>query len=164
MIHERNNFKMGTVEMLVLSLLSQKDLYGYEISLLLKDLSEGSYVVPEGSLYPVLYKLEDKKLITSHAIQTGKRRVRKYYHIETTGLERIKNNNNCEAKRTGTALQSGMCRLFFCYLHPNALGPIHFSPHQRLPQRSARTPALLRRPAALPPPRLPSRRWYRYRR
>ena len=42
MIHERNNFKMGTVEMLVLSLLSQKDLYGYEISLLLKDLSEGS--------------------------------------------------------------------------------------------------------------------------
>ena len=71
MIHERNNFKMGTVEMLVLSLLSQKDLYGYEISLLLKDLSEGSYVVPEGSLYPVLYKLEDKKLITSHAIQTG---------------------------------------------------------------------------------------------
>ena len=64
MIHERNNFKMGTVEMLVLSLLSQKDLYGYEISLLLKDLSEGSYVVPEGSLYPVLYKLEDKKLIT----------------------------------------------------------------------------------------------------
>lgn len=89
MIHERNNFKMGTVEMLVLSLLSQKDLYGYEISLLLKDLSEGSYVVPEGSLYPVLYKLEDKKLITSHAIQTGKRRVRKYYHIEATGLERL---------------------------------------------------------------------------
>ena len=89
MIHERNNFKMGTVEMLVLSLLSQKDLYGYEISLLLKDLSEGSYVVPEGSLYPVLYKLEDKKLTTSHAIQTGKRRVRKYYHIETTGLERL---------------------------------------------------------------------------
>ena len=89
MIHERNNFKMGTVEMLVLSLLSQKDLYGYEISLLLKDLSEGLYVVPEGSLYPVLYKLEDKKLITSHAIQTGKRRVRKYYHIEATGLERL---------------------------------------------------------------------------
>lgn len=45
--------------------------------------------MPEGSLYPVLYKLEDKKLITSHAIQTGKRRVRKYYHIETTGLERL---------------------------------------------------------------------------
>ena len=45
--------------------------------------------MPEGSLYPVLYKLEDKKLITSHAIQTGKRRVRKYYHIEATGLERL---------------------------------------------------------------------------
>ena len=47
MIQERNNFKMGTVEMLLLSLLSQKDLYGYEISLLLKDLSSGAFVVPE---------------------------------------------------------------------------------------------------------------------
>ena len=46
MIQERNNFKMGTVEMLLLSLLSQKDLYGYEISLLLKDLSSGAFVVP----------------------------------------------------------------------------------------------------------------------
>ena len=65
MIHERNNFKMGTVEMLVLSLLSQKDLYGYEISLLLKDLSEGSYVVPEGSLYPVCLFAGERK--TGHA-------------------------------------------------------------------------------------------------
>ena len=88
MIQERNNFKMGTVEMLLLSLLSQKDLYGYEISLLLKDLSSGAFVVPEGSLYPTLYKLEDKKHITSNAVKTG--RVRKYYHIEDAGKERLK--------------------------------------------------------------------------
>lgn len=90
MIQERNNFKMGTVEMLLLSLLSQKDLYGYEISLLLKDLSSGAFVVPEGSLYPTLYKLEDKKYITSNAVKIGKRRVRKYYHIEDAGKERLK--------------------------------------------------------------------------
>lgn len=90
MIQERNNFKMGTEEMLLLSLLSQKDLYGYEISLLLKDLSSGAFVVPEGSLYPTLYKLEDKKYITSNAVKTGKRRVRKYYHIEDAGKERLK--------------------------------------------------------------------------
>ena len=86
MIQERNNFKMGTVEMLLLSLLSQKDLYGYEISLLLKDLSSGAFVVQEGSLY----KLEDIKHITSNAVKTGKRRVRKYYHIEDAGKERLK--------------------------------------------------------------------------
>lgn len=90
MIQERNNFKMGTVEMLLLSLLSQKDLYGYEISLLLKDLSSGAFVIPEGSLYPTLYKLEDKKYITSNAVKAGKRRVRKYYHIEDAGKERLK--------------------------------------------------------------------------
>lgn len=85
----RNSFKMGTLEMLILSLLNLKDLYGYEISLLLKKLSSGNYSVPEGSLYPVLYKLEDKNFITSHAVQTGKRRVRKYYHIEPEGKERL---------------------------------------------------------------------------
>ncbi len=86
---ERNNFKMGTVEMLVLSLLSQKDLYGYEISLLLKDLSDGAFTVPEGSLYPVLYKLEDKQYITARSIKVGKRKIRKYYHIEDTGRDRL---------------------------------------------------------------------------
>ena len=86
---ERNNFKMGTVEMLVLSLLSQKDLYGYEISLLLKDLSGGAFTVPEGSLYPVLYKLEDKQYITTHSVKAGKRKIRKYYHIEDTGRARL---------------------------------------------------------------------------
>ena len=45
--------------------------------------------MPEGSLYPVLYKLEDKKLITSHAIQTGKRRVRKYYRVIADSIESI---------------------------------------------------------------------------
>ncbi len=75
--------------MLVLSLLSQKDLYGYEISLLLKDLSGGAFTVPEGSLYPVLYKLEDKQYITTHSIKAGKRKIRKYYHIEDTGRARL---------------------------------------------------------------------------
>lgn len=85
----KNNFKMGTLEMLILSLLKHKDLYGYEISLLLKELSSGCYSVPEGSLYPVLYKLEDKKYITSHAVKSGKRRVRKYYRIESDGEKRL---------------------------------------------------------------------------
>ena len=85
----KNNFKMGTLEMLILSLLNHKDLYGYEISLLLKELSGDCYFVPEGSLYPVLYKLEDKKFITSKAVKAGKRRVRKYYHIETDGKKRL---------------------------------------------------------------------------
>lgn len=91
MAAERNSFKMGTVEMLVLSLLSQKDLYGYEISMLLRDISEGRFVVPEGSLYPVLYKLEDNHHITVRELRTGKRRVRKYYHIEKEGHARLAN-------------------------------------------------------------------------
>lgn len=85
----KNSFKMGTLEMLVLSLLKHKDLYGYEISQLLKELSDGSYTVPEGSLYPVLYKLEDRNFITFYTVKAGKRRVRKVYHIEPDGEKRL---------------------------------------------------------------------------
>jgi len=45
--------------------------------------------VREGSLYPVLYKLEDNHYITSKEVRTGKRRIRKYYHIEDKGKIRL---------------------------------------------------------------------------
>lgn len=86
---ERNSFKMGTVEMLILSLLSKKDLYGYEIASLLKEWSSGSFEVPEGTLYPVLYKLEDRGHIASNEVRIGKRRIRKYYQIKSDGEKRL---------------------------------------------------------------------------
>ena len=64
MARDRSSFKMGTVEMLILFLLNQKDLYGYEITTLLRELSNGDYVLAEGSLYPILYRLLDKRLIS----------------------------------------------------------------------------------------------------
>jgi len=91
MATERNSLKMGTVEMLILSLLSKKDLYGYEIATLLKETSRGSYEVPEGTLYPVLYKLEDRGHINSREVRIGKRRVRKYYQINSDGRIRLQN-------------------------------------------------------------------------
>ncbi len=51
------NFIRGSVELLVLYLLSQKDYYGYELSQLMDSLSDGVIKIPIGSLYPALYKL-----------------------------------------------------------------------------------------------------------
>jgi len=89
MARSRSSFKMGTVEMLILFLLNQKDLYGYELTILLKDLSEGDYVLAEGSLYPILYRLLEKGHITDREEPVGKRRIRVYYHIEDSGKERL---------------------------------------------------------------------------
>ena len=89
MARGRSSFKMGTVELIVLFLLSKKDLYGYEISLLIKELSGGNLVVQESTLYPTLYKLIEKKYISDREVPIGKRRLRVYYHIEDAGRQRL---------------------------------------------------------------------------
>lgn len=89
MARSRSSFKMGTVEMLILFLLNQKDLYGYELSTLLKELSEGDYSLAEGSLYPILYRLLEKGHISDREEAVGRRRIRVYYHIEDSGKSRL---------------------------------------------------------------------------
>ena len=78
----RDNFKKGSIEMLALKILSEKDCYGYELCQLMKERSGGVIAVPEGSLYPALYKLTDKDYISSYEKQVGVRRKRTYYHME----------------------------------------------------------------------------------
>lgn len=89
MARSRSSFKMGTVEMLILFLLEKQDLYGYEIALLIRELSEGNLVIAESTLYPTFYKLLDKKYISDREVPVGKRRIRVYYHLEEAGRERL---------------------------------------------------------------------------
>lgn len=83
----KDNFKKGSVEMLLLKFLSEQDLYGYEMTQLIIERGGGYITVPEGSLYPTLYKLEDKGYISSYQKLVGKRLKRIYYHIEDSGRE-----------------------------------------------------------------------------
>ena len=55
---------MGTVELIILFLLSKDDLYGYQLSTLIGKLSGGNFDVNESTLYPTLYKLLDSGLIS----------------------------------------------------------------------------------------------------
>lgn len=80
------NFKKSTLELLVLNLLNTADLYGYELIQLIHTKSDGYFSVPEGALYPVLYKLEEKKYVSSRRELVGKR-LRTYYHMETSGRD-----------------------------------------------------------------------------
>ena len=81
------NFIRGSVELLVLYLLSQKDYYGYELSQLMDSLSDGVIKIPIGSLYPALYKLIEYGFISDHKEQVGKRMTRVYYHLEQPGFQ-----------------------------------------------------------------------------
>ena len=81
----QDNFKRGTAEMLILHLLMQEDFYGYQITQAFAEKSDGVYTILEGSLYPVLYRLSDAGYISEYTKLVGKRRTRKYYHIEEAG-------------------------------------------------------------------------------
>lgn len=85
----KSNFRRGSVELLVLHLLSKHDCYGYELTQIMKNQTDGVIDIPVGSLYPALYKLIDNGYISDYKKQVGKRLIRVYYHIESAGKERL---------------------------------------------------------------------------
>ena len=61
---EGESFKTGSIEMLLLYLLTEDDYYGYQLSQMVKKRSNGILQVPEGSMYPTLYRLAEKGYVT----------------------------------------------------------------------------------------------------
>ena len=60
-------------------------MYGYEIIQTLTKRSNGNFFIPEGSLYPSLYKMIDNGYISGNEVQVGKASTRIYYHLEEAG-------------------------------------------------------------------------------
>lgn len=74
----------GSMAMMILRLLSEKDMYGYEMIDTLRQRSQNVFELKAGTLYPLLHNLEEKHFLTSYEQEVlGK--VRKYYHITREG-------------------------------------------------------------------------------
>ena len=82
--------KKGVLEILVLKLLSQKKMYGYQLIIEMKQLSHEMFTLREGTLYPILCRLEDDGLVVSQWSEPqGKEISRKYYLITDAGQEAL---------------------------------------------------------------------------
>lgn len=81
-----SNYKKATIEMLLLKLLSEQDMYGYQLSQELKRRSSLHYTILEGSMYPILYRLTDMRYISFYEKKIGVRQTRVYYHLEDSGI------------------------------------------------------------------------------
>jgi PadR family transcriptional regulator PadR len=75
----------GSTVILLLSLLDNKPMYGYEMIKELQKKSNGVFEFKEGTLYPILHSLEDNNLIESYWDDTEGARKRKYYRITEAG-------------------------------------------------------------------------------
>ncbi len=83
--------KKGIIEILILKLLSFESMYGYQLIQELDSRSRGVFKMKEGTLYPILYRLEDNRLIESYwENDPDKRSVpRKYYKVTSSGLDEL---------------------------------------------------------------------------
>lgn len=76
-------YKKGVLELCVLSLLTQRDCYGYEIS----DSLSKRIDIADGTVYPILRKLKSDGLLTTYLQEESGGPPRKYYSITKLGRE-----------------------------------------------------------------------------
>ena len=79
----------GSTNMLVLSLLENENMYGYQMIKKLSERSQNVFELKEGTLYPILHSLEEKNYITSYWDNTGAKK-RKYYSITKEGKKHLR--------------------------------------------------------------------------
>ncbi len=78
-------WKKGSAELLVLSLLESEPRHGYDISRLIEIRSGGALRFHVTSLYPLLYKLEKQGWITGQWVEKAEQRRRRYYRLTEEG-------------------------------------------------------------------------------
>ena len=84
-------FKKGSLEMVLLCLIAKKETYGYEI---ISDLNKAGGEIfgyaKEGTIYPILYRLQDAKLIQCRLVPSqANGRPKKYYSLTEKGRETL---------------------------------------------------------------------------
>lgn len=85
----KNSLMTGITDLLVLAILFREDNYVYAITKLIEESSKGLLSISQNTVYTVVYKLEEEKLISEYSKLVGKKRTRVYYHIEQKGIDHL---------------------------------------------------------------------------
>jgi PadR family transcriptional regulator, regulatory protein PadR len=97
----------GTLDMLILKAVSLKPLHGYGVLQRIKQISGDALDIPQGSLYPALYRLEHQGLIASEWGQSDNNRRAKYYTATAAGRRRLR-EEAAGWNRLATAIASAL--------------------------------------------------------
>jgi len=99
----------GTLDMLILKAVSLAPLHGYGVLLRIRQISGNALDIPQGSLYPALYRLEHQGLIAAEWGQSDNNRRAKFYTLTTAGRKRLREETagwNRLASAIGSALNT----------------------------------------------------------
>lgn len=86
----QDQIRKGSTEILILSLLAEEPMYGYQIGRELQQRSEGYFEMKEGLLYPTLHRMAQEGLLSSEWRESGTARRRKYYAITEKGRQALR--------------------------------------------------------------------------
>jgi transcriptional regulator len=86
----KSDLPQGTLDMLVLHVLAGGALHGYAIAQRIRQASRDVVKVPQGTLYPALHRLENRKLLAAEWKQSETGRNAKYYRLTQKGRGQLK--------------------------------------------------------------------------
>jgi len=84
------DLRKGSVEILLLTLLEEEPMYGYQLAKELRRRSRGYFEFKEGTLYPALHRMEERGWLASRWQVVEEGPSRKYYHLTASGREELK--------------------------------------------------------------------------
>jgi transcriptional regulator len=103
MMGKQVDILQGTLDMLILKAVSLGPLHGYGILLRIQQVSKDALQIPQGSLYPALYRLEHRGWIAAEWGESENKRKAKYYRLTATGRKQLKSERQ-EWKRLAVAI------------------------------------------------------------
>jgi len=86
---EKLDIPQGTLDLMILTILSREPMHGYGISQRLATLSRGQFQVNPGSLFPSLYRLEQDAKLKAEWRATENNRRAKYYRLTAAGRRQL---------------------------------------------------------------------------
>ena len=79
----------GTLDLLILKALAVGPMHGWGISSRIQQMSQDTFRIGQGSLYPALHRFENRGWVTSHWLTTGNNRIARFYELTTAGKHAV---------------------------------------------------------------------------
>lgn len=98
---QKSDLLQGSLDMLILRVLSRGELHGWGITLKLEQLSKSALQVDEGTLYPALYRMEAKGWLQAEWKLTENNRRAKFYTLTKTGRKQLAEAQESWERMTG---------------------------------------------------------------
>ena len=102
----------SSTDMMLLKLLEQEDMYGYQMIEELKRRSDDTFHLKAGSLYPLLHGLEEKGYVEAYEREATAGKPRRYYHLTDHGKKALQEKEqgwNRYADAVRQVLEGGAC-------------------------------------------------------